>query len=114
MPRTLGRHTIGYDQRTGFKVRYRDLVEDGEIPGVRTHKREADSEHPQKYLRPVGPDQIALYHPSPESARHDLTLTVGQMPASTSLWAGKESLPIISLQTAPYGTLTLGVTEVEF
>lgn len=114
MPRYLGRNTIAYDQRTGKKIFYRDLVEDGEIPGLRTHRREADSEHPQKYLRPVGADQIALYRPSPESARHDLTLTAGRMPASSNLWEGRETVPIITVGTAAAATLVVDGVEVEF
>jgi hypothetical protein len=53
MPRYLGRNRIGYCQRSGFKVRYRDLVPDGET-GQLVEKGWEDDEHPQKYLPAIG------------------------------------------------------------
>lgn len=66
MARSLGRKPIGFDSRTGFKTRHYDLIEDGEIPGLRVKRGTEDLEHPQRKLRRVGPDRQALWRPAPE------------------------------------------------
>lgn len=50
MPRYLGRNRIGFCQRTGFKVKHKDLVPDGELSGHLVEKGWEDEDHPQKYL----------------------------------------------------------------
>jgi hypothetical protein len=57
------RSGVAYDQRTGFKVKGRKLVQDGEQP-IWTTRGNADQEHPQKYVRVPGPDSLA-YRPGP-------------------------------------------------
>lgn len=49
-----------YDERTGRLERAIDLVEDGEIKGLKVSRREADDEHPQKRPLRVGPDRANL------------------------------------------------------
>lgn len=54
---------MAFDQRTGFKVKGRKLVLDGEQP-IWTTRGNADQEHPQKYVRVPGPDNTS-YRPGP-------------------------------------------------
>jgi hypothetical protein len=54
---------VAFDQRTGFKVKGRKLIQDGERP-IWTTRENADQEHPQKYVRVPGPDGIT-YRPGP-------------------------------------------------
>jgi hypothetical protein len=77
MARSLGRKPIAFDQRTQAKVRYSDLVEDGEIPGLRVKRGTEDQEHPQKRLRRVGPDRQALWRPAPESYTEAVNIYIG-------------------------------------
>lgn len=77
MPRYLGRHQISYSQRSYRKVRAEDIVEDGEIKGLKVARGEEDQEHPQKFLRPPGPDRMALFRPVPESKSEPVTIHVG-------------------------------------
>ena len=60
---------MAFDQRTGFKVKGRKLVEDGERP-IWTTRGNADQEHPQKYVRVPGPDGMS-YRPGP-AAMHSI------------------------------------------
>jgi hypothetical protein len=91
MARSLGKHPIGYDQRTGRKERYDDLVEDGEIKGIRVHRREADQEHPQKRLRKPGPDRMALRNPLPEAFGQPVTIFLGLDVPLDQLWAERSA-----------------------
>lgn len=60
-----GRKAIAECQRSGQKMRYRDLVEDGHIPGLLVHPDWYEPKHPQE--TPVRlDDPIALYKPAPE------------------------------------------------
>lgn len=60
-----GRHALAECQRSGQKMRYRDLVEDGHIPGLLVHPDWWEPKHPQEI--PVNvTDPIALYRPAPE------------------------------------------------
>jgi hypothetical protein len=77
MARSLGRKPIAFDQRTGRKIRYDELVEDGEIPGLRVKRGTEDQEHPQKRLRRVGPDRQALWRPAPEVTKDPVTVNIG-------------------------------------
>jgi hypothetical protein len=98
MPRSLGRRPIAFSSRSGFKVRHSELVEDGEIRGLRVKRGEDDPEHPQKFLKPAGPDRLNLYRPQPEAFKSGVTVLVG-WEAGSDLWAGK----------APIDTLNIGV-----
>jgi hypothetical protein len=56
------RGRYGYSQRSGFKVRYDELVEDGQNKGLYVHESEADPQHPQE--REVTPiDNQSLFRP---------------------------------------------------
>lgn len=61
----LGRHAIAECQRSGQKMRYRDLVEDGHIAGLLVHPDWWEPKHPQEIPIEVT-DPIALYRPAPE------------------------------------------------
>ncbi len=71
------RHGIAWDQRTGFKVRGRQLVEDGERRGILTTRDNADQVHPQRYVRVPPPDGLTYRRGPPamdsEGARLDLS-----------------------------------------
>jgi hypothetical protein len=77
MARSLGRKPIAFDQRTGAKIRYSDLVEDGESPGLRVKRGTEDAEHPQKRLRRIGPDRQALWRPAPEISKEPVNVYIG-------------------------------------
>ena len=85
MPRSLGRRAIGFSQRSNFKVRADQLVEDGEIRGLRVKRGEEDQEHPQKFRRPPGPDKLNLYRPQPEAYTAGVTITYG-LCGGSNLW----------------------------
>jgi hypothetical protein len=100
MPRYLGRHPIGYSMRSGFKTRHADLVEDGEIRGLRVKKGEEDQEHPQKFLKPVGADKINLYRPQPENYKAGVTILVGWNGGS-NLFDSKMGIDAITVSSGP-------------
>lgn len=60
-----GTHALAECQRSGQKMRYRDLVEDGHIPGLLVHPDWYEPRHPQEFPV-VTHDPQALYRPSPE------------------------------------------------
>lgn len=60
-----GRNAVAECQRSGQKMRYRDLVEDGHIPGLLVHPDWWEPKHPQEIPVTVT-DPIALYRPAPE------------------------------------------------
>lgn len=60
-----GRHAVAECQRSGQKMRYRDLVEDGHIEGLLVHPDWWEPKHPQEIPVRVD-DPVALYRPSPE------------------------------------------------
>jgi hypothetical protein len=98
MPRYLGRHPIGYSARSGFKTRHADLVEDGEIRGLRVKKGEEDQEHPQKFRKPVGADKINLYRPQPENYKSPVTILVGWNGGS-NLFDSKTGMDALNIST---------------
>lgn len=59
MARNLRKYRA-YDERTGRLERAIDLIEDGEIKGLKTTRREADTEHPQRRPLRIGPDRNNL------------------------------------------------------
>lgn len=60
-----GRHALAECQRSGQKMRYRDLVEDGHVPGLLVHPDWWEPQHPQEIPVSVD-DPVALYRPAPE------------------------------------------------
>jgi hypothetical protein len=97
MARYLGKHPIGFDQRTGKKQRYSDLVEDGEIPGLRVKRGTEDLEHPQKRLRRIGPDLQALWRPAPEVRIAGETVNIGLEASLSNLAGGRLTVPDLAL-----------------
>jgi hypothetical protein len=77
MPKYLGRAQFAFDERTGKKVRARDLIEDGEIKGLRVSRRESDAPHPQKYARRIGPDGPGVYRPVPDLVISAVSIQIG-------------------------------------
>lgn len=60
-----GTHALAECQRSGQKMRYRDLVEDGHIKGLLVHPDWWEPKHPQEIPVEVT-DPVALYRPAPE------------------------------------------------
>lgn len=61
-----GKHAVGFCQRCGLPYGYLELVEDGQVKGLRVCLQCYDPKHPQE--RPSrGPDPIALRDPAPET-----------------------------------------------
>ena len=60
-----GTHAIAECQRSGQKMRYRDLVEDGHVSGLLVHPDWWEPKHPQEIPVEVT-DPIALFRPAPE------------------------------------------------
>lgn len=60
------RRAVGWDARSGMKVRADKLRADGELAGMMV--LDADPVHPQRYVRPPPPDGL-WYRPS--APRHD-------------------------------------------
>lgn len=72
-----GKHAYAMDQRTGMRVRYKDLRT--EWNGVRVHKSEWEPKHPQ--LEPVRnvTDAQALRSPVPDTDSNDTTLAINHL-----------------------------------
>lgn len=60
-----GRRAIAECQRSGQKMFYRDLVEDGHVAGLLVHPDWWEPKHPQEIPVEVD-DPIALFRPAPE------------------------------------------------
>jgi hypothetical protein len=60
-----GKNAVAECQRSGQKMRYRDLVEDGHISGLLVHPDWWEPKHPQEIPVEVT-DPIALFRPAPE------------------------------------------------
>jgi hypothetical protein len=92
-----GRHAVAECQRSGQKMRYRDLVEDGHIEGLLVHPDWWEPKHPQE-IPVVVTDPIALYRPAPEIS----------IPAG---YGDAENLDGGTAPTTPTGSVT-GTTAV--
>ena len=68
---------FGYCMRTSRRVYLNRLVEDGELPGLLVAPRDADDEHPQKILKPLGPD-LPIRRPAPPYASIGTTVRQGE------------------------------------
>lgn len=60
-----GTHAIAECQRSGQKMKYKDLVEDGHVSGLLVHPDWWEPKHPQEIPVEVT-DPIALFRPAPE------------------------------------------------
>lgn len=60
-----GTNAVAECQRSGQKMRYRDLVEDGHVSGLLVHPDWWEPKHPQEIPVEVT-DPIALWRPAPE------------------------------------------------
>jgi len=65
-----GHNAVAECQRSGQKMMYRDLVEDGHVPGLLVHPDWWEPKHPQEIPVTVT-DPIALYRPAPEISIED-------------------------------------------
>jgi hypothetical protein len=65
-----GRRARAECQRSGQKMFYKDLVEDGHIPGLLVHPDWWEPKHPQEIPVTVT-DPIALYRPAPDLSSQD-------------------------------------------
>lgn len=65
MKYSSGKNAWGRCMRCGDKVRYNELVADGNIPGLRVHPGCRDIKHPTE--KPFNAtDAVLLKHPSPD------------------------------------------------
>lgn len=79
-----GRNAVAECQRSGQKMRYRDLVEDGHISGLLVHPDWWEPKHPQEIPVEVT-DPIALWRPAPEiSIEDDYGEPEAPLPAPTA------------------------------
>lgn len=65
-----GRHAIAECERSGQKMRYKDLVEDGHVPGLLVHPDWYEPRHPQELPIDTS-DAVALWRPAPEKSVPD-------------------------------------------
>ena len=93
-----GRHALAECQRSGQKMLYRDLVEDGHVPGLLVHPDWWEPKHPQETPVEVT-DPIALSRPAPE-----ISIPAGH--------GDPENLDGGTTPTTPSGAVT-GLTEVD-
>jgi hypothetical protein len=64
-----GRRALAECQRSGARVRYKDIISDGYIPGLLVSKEWYEAPHPlDEPLRDID-DPVALYQPSPEISK---------------------------------------------
>lgn len=93
-----GRNALAECQRSGQKMRYRDLVEDGHVPGLLVHPDWWEPKHPQEIPVDVT-DPVALYRPAPE-----ISIPLG--------YGDPENLDGGATPVTPSGAIT-GITEVD-
>ena len=60
----VGDKTLGECARSGFVVKAKDLVSDGQIKGLLVHRGERDPKHPQEYPTPYRLERHTM--PAPE------------------------------------------------
>ena len=63
-----GSHAVGECARSGIKMLRRNMVEDGQYPGLLVHPGWREDKHPQE-IPPDVDDPIALYKPAPEQSK---------------------------------------------
>ncbi len=62
-----GSRALGECARSGIKMLRRNMVEDGQFPGLLVHPRWKEDKHPQE-TPPDVDDPIAIYRPAPEQS----------------------------------------------
>lgn len=60
-----GKYSYGISDRSGFKVRYKDMRTDWD--GLRVHKSELDGRHPQDYPRKITSEPQVLKDARPDN-----------------------------------------------
>lgn len=68
-----GKYAVGECARSGRKMKLRDMVEDGEYPGLMVDPAWRETKHPLETLGPVD-DPVALRRPAPRRDRVDATV----------------------------------------
>lgn len=104
MPRSLGRHQIGYSQRSARKVRARDLVYDGELRNVLVARDEKDEKR-RPFVVPV--DRIHQPLPGPNGSE-PVSILVG-FEGTTNLWDMPRGYP--GAMTINMGHCLLSIVE---
>lgn len=94
------------DQRTGRLARAVELTEDGEIPGLKVARREADKKHPLSLPYPIPPDRVQLKQPYTEKQVGPTNVLVGY--GGTSTLGQRQTIPTIS-----YGAGGVSLTYTE-
>lgn len=92
-----GRHAVAECQRSGQKMPYRDLVEDGHIEGLLVHPDWWEPKHPQEIPVEVI-DPIALHRPAPEISIED---DYGEAEAPLPVPAGPSGSPVTTTAVDP-------------
>lgn len=104
MPRYI-KQTIAYDPRSGWKVPYQDMVEDGENPGLIVAEDMADELNMQRYPAKFFPEGV-LRKAFPPNERDDVTFSVGQ------IWSGEPDFAYILTPTALGGSTSFAQLEI--
>ena len=102
-----GRNAVAECQRSGQKMRYRDLVEDGHVPGLLVHPDWWEPKHPQEIPVEIH-DPIALYKPAPEIS---IETDYGEAEAPLPVPAGPGGSPVTTVAVEPAQAATQVVTE---
>lgn len=92
------------DDRTGRLERAVNLINDGEQPNLRVHKREADQPHPLTRPRAIPPDRsvvLGMKGPSGNDEGMGFTYEVGLTTSSTSLYQ-QRTVPTLTLSSGGY------------
>lgn len=92
-----GRNAVAECQRSGQKMRYRDLVEDGHVPGLLVHPDWWEPKHPQEIPVEIH-DPVALYKPAPEISIED---GYGDPEAPLPVPTGPSGSPVTTLAVLP-------------
>lgn len=84
--RSPARHAFGFCDRTGFRYKLNDLVEEyvqGRPTGLRVGKDIADGDHPQNWVGLDGPysDPHPLDNPRPDNAQEESRRLFSWFPA---------------------------------
>lgn len=103
MPRYI-RDTIAYDPRTGKKVRYDDIVEDGEQEGLFVAAEYADEINMQRFPVEFFPEGV-LDKAYPPAERDDITMRVG------SIYEAEPSFSLLTVMPAYGGGSSIVETD---
>lgn len=104
----VGKRAVAECQRSGQKMPYRELVEDGHIPGLLVHPDWFEPRHPQE-LPVDATDAIALYRPAPE-----VSIPPGEFDTLDRFYADlRAGCPSNPLNLRFFETTTVAVPPVE-